>query len=217
MSFRNDFDHSSIESHYNDQHYNELVQHMKLREGYRLDAYYDTADPPELTIGIGHKVTGEERDENGRLLNLKEHDVVSPELVQKWFDEDISEALYAAKSQASMLGLDDNPEFINALTSVNFQLGTQWHVYKFPKAFGYMKEGDFEEAALEIRRNGQGVEPSKWLEQTPKRVGDFQEALMDVHHHLHPECNQDMKVADGTISYDQFVRENHPDWLSSSI
>ena len=65
-----------------------------------------------------------------------------------------------------------DPEFIIALGSVNFQLGTRW-MDKFPSAYRALASKDYDEAIRQVStgsgRNGQ----SKWKEQTPVRVEDF--------------------------------------------
>lgn len=93
---------------------------------------------------------------------------VTKELADKWFDEDSKEARGAAEKQASQLPFC-TPELFAALVSVNFQLGTGW-TKKFPKTWGLIVAGKFDEAAWES-------ENSLWAKQTPVRVRDLQRAL----------------------------------------
>ena len=66
----------------------------------------------------------------------------------------------------------DDADFIIALGSVNFQLGTRW-MDKFPSAYRALASKDYDEAIRQVStgsgRNGQ----SRWKEQTPVRVEDF--------------------------------------------
>lgn len=120
-----------------------------------LKVYKDSLG--KLTAGYGHLIKpGEE--------NLK----ITQELADKWFKEDIKEALEAAKVQASKLPYFTQ-ELQDVLVSVNFQLGTGW-TSKFTKTWGLMVKGEFDKAALE-------VENSLWHKQTPVRVRDLQRAL----------------------------------------
>ena len=56
-----------------------------------------------------------------------------------------------------------------ALASVNFQLGIGWNK-KHKETWKKLRRGDWEEAALE-------ASDSKWFDQTPTRVEDFQRAI----------------------------------------
>jgi hypothetical protein len=85
-----------------------------------------------------------------------------------WLKEDSAKALGAANKQAEELGITDR-KFIEALGSVNFQLGTEWNtIHK--KTWELIKDGDYKAAAKEAAN-------SKWNTQTPTRVEDFQRAL----------------------------------------
>lgn len=128
---------------------------MKRREGLELRWYKDSLG--KTTGGYGHL--------------QKPHEaglVVTKELAEKWLAEDMQVAMKAARLQASKLPFSSQ-EFEDVLVSVNFQLGTGW-TEKFPKTWGLMMSGKFEEAAWE-------AENSLWAKQTPVRVRDLQRAL----------------------------------------
>lgn len=80
----------------------------------------------------------------------------------------------AARAQAAEAGITD-PDFVAALASVNFQLGTGWNRGKngFVKTWALIRKGDYAAAADEVAR-------SDWYEQTPRRVIAFQEALRSL-------------------------------------
>jgi GH24 family phage-related lysozyme (muramidase) len=140
-----------------------LRKKLVAAEGEKLEVYQGEKDKPGvLTVGIGHKLTPEE------LKSFSEGDVVTAEQVQAWYEKDSEKALKAATEQAEEVGAKD-PEFVAALASVNFQLGTNWKG-EHTQTWKLMKEGKFEEAADEAAN-------SKWNTQTPERVEAFQDAL----------------------------------------
>ena len=140
-----------------------LREKLVAEEGEKLKVYQgEKDDKGTLTVGIGHKLTEEE------LKTFSEGDDVTPEQVQAWYEKDSKKALGAAKKQAKEIGAD-SPEFMSALASVNFQLGTNWKG-EHKETWKLMKAGKFEEAAEEAA-------DSEWHGQTPKRVEAFQAAL----------------------------------------
>jgi len=144
-----------------------FLEHLKDREGYRDDVYLDTLKKP--TAGVGHLLTKEEQ----QMYQI--NDKVPTELIEEWLQKDSKKAVTAAFKQAQDLGIQDGA-FIEALGSVNFQLGTNWK-QKFPSAYKALKEGNYQEAINQIS-TGSGVEgQSKWKEQTPTRVEDFKVAI----------------------------------------
>lgn len=128
------------------------------REGYRNIVYKDTEG--YLTVGIGHKVLSTD--------GLKLGDKISDEKVESLFKKDMDTAFAAALSQARDLGRY-TPEFIAALTSVNFQLGTNWPAV-FYNTYPLLKGGNWREAINNLNM-------SKWAAQTPVRVADFTNAI----------------------------------------
>lgn len=143
-----------------------LRPHLQQAEGERLEVYQGQKDKEGvLTAGIGHRLTPKE------LKKLSKGDPVTPEQVQAWYEEDSKKAVGAAVKQSKELGVE-NPEFMSALASVNFQLGVNWK-REHKQTWKLMKEGKFFEAAEEAAN-------SAWNTQTPERVEAFQEALLDV-------------------------------------
>jgi GH24 family phage-related lysozyme (muramidase) len=127
-------------------------------EGYRRDVYLDSQGNP--TVGIGHKVLPSD--------HLKVGDIITDGQVEDVFRKDASSALAAAHQQANQAGIDD-PSFISALASVNFQDGPYWRG-TFPKTWSYIMSGQYEDAARELGND-------KWARETPSRVAAFQAAL----------------------------------------
>lgn len=141
------------------------LKHLTDREGSKEMSYEDSLG--HLTGGVGHKLTKEERDEytEGTLI---------PESVRnRWLAEDSTGAYNAAIKQADELKYQ-NQNMIEALASVNFQLGTSWRK-KFPSAWEALKKGKYDEAIRQVKYNKK--EPSKWSTQTPKRTNDFISAI----------------------------------------
>ena len=157
-----------------------FMKHLKDREGFKENVYLDTLDKP--TAGTGHLLTAEEN------ALYKVGDKISPETTNQWLKQDSSKAYSAGLSQAKELGIEDQG-MIEALGSVNFQLGTGWRD-KFKGTWSAMQSGDFNLAASEAmfkkpseggnvfsmdRKQQQGT--SSWAQQTPQRVQDFVGAL----------------------------------------
>ncbi len=140
---------------------------VKQREGDKNYVYRDSRG--FLTAGIGHKLTPKESK------IYKEGDPISIKKKMKWFKEDTEEAWIEALSQATKTR---NLDLVEPLFHVNFQLGTNW-IDKFPKTWNYLLEQNYEAAIKEVALNNSGG-PSLWLQQTPKRVKDFQQGLQEV-------------------------------------
>ncbi len=138
----------------------EIIEHLKLREGWREVVYFDSLGFP--TCGMGHLLT---KTENKK---YKVGETVPKAILEGWAKADSKKAYLAALAQAKELRIRDR-NFIKVLTSVNFQLGTAWNT-KHKKTWGFMTAHKWEEAALE-------AEDSRWFKQTPVRVRDFQAAL----------------------------------------
>ena len=132
-------------------------RHAMLREGKRNYVYNDSLGKP--TCGIGHLVL--------KCDNLNIGDKVSENRIQAFFEMDSQKAMTLAVSQARELG-HFTPEFIAALTSVNFQLGNWSKVFK--TSYPLLKQGRFTEVIANLN-------VSKWAKQTPVRVKDFVEAI----------------------------------------
>lgn len=141
----------------------EVIDHLKLREGWRTTVYMDTRK--FLTVGMGHKLTRSE------LQKYSEGDTVPKATLDAWAQADAKVAYDAAVSQAAMAGITDQ-NLINALAAVNFQLGTSWYT-EHKKTWAHIMGHRWEEAARE-------VSDSAWYSQTPVRVKDFQAALRSM-------------------------------------
>ena len=131
---------------------------LALREGKRLRVYPDSLGKP--TVGIGHLVT--ERD------GLKIGDTITEERCSQLFDADVQSALNAAMIQAAETGIETN-EWVAALVSVNYQLGTGW-TRKFPFTWQALKARNYDRAIYNLN-------VSHWATQTPVRVADFIAAI----------------------------------------
>jgi GH24 family phage-related lysozyme (muramidase) len=134
-------------------------------EGSHSKVYKDSQQ--HLTVGIGHKVVDSDHLSPGQEIGAPQ--------IDQFFQQDGAAALQAAHAQAAEAGIAD-PNFIQHLASVNFQLGPGWRA-KFPKAWGMIKTGDYAGAADEIAKASKPGQPSDWYKQTPKRVVAFQQAL----------------------------------------
>jgi lysozyme len=138
-----------------------IVEYLKPREGWRDEVYLDTEGNP--TVGMGHLLTTEQR------ATYDIGDRVPHNLLVIWAATDSTKAYSAALSQAEELGLARLTNFVTVLTSVNFQLGTQWRK-KFPMTWEAMKNGKWASAVSMIG-------DSRWAAQTPSRAQDFIEVL----------------------------------------
>ena len=146
-----------------------FLNHLTLREGFENYVYLDSLK--KLTGGTGHLLTTEE------LLKYKSGDKIDKAVTTAWLEKDAAKAYDAAILQAREAGITDQ-DFIEALGSVNFQLGTGWRG-KMKNAWKAIKDGKFDEAIDEIQfKSGEkGTEKSAWFKQTPVRVEDFSTAL----------------------------------------
>jgi len=147
--------------------YQEFLEHLELREGNVDHVYLDTLNKP--TCGVGHLLSIEECGEYEIGQN------VSQTTRDKWLEEDAQKAWDAAAQQIQDLAIED-PKFIVALGSVNFQLGTRW-MNKFPSAYKALSSKDYDEAIKQVSTGSGKDGQSRWKEQTPVRVNDFVEAI----------------------------------------
>ena len=138
------------------------IAEIKAQEGLKLEVYKDTLGNP--TVAYGHLVLASD--------GLKVGDTITQEQADALLVKDYDKAFGAAVTQATELNKID-AEFIAALTSVNYQLGTGWRS-KFPNTWGMLKAGD---AAGAI----QNLKVSKWNEQTPVRVSAFVGAIQNTY------------------------------------
>jgi len=130
---------------------------LRAREGVELEIYDHEG---VLHGGVGHKLVGEE------LKKYKLGDPISEELSERWLKEDSEEAWKTAGEKAKKL---KKPEFQSILAPLDYQLGGSWHK-DHKKTWKLLQKGDYKGAAVEVK-------DSKWFEQSPTRVKDFQQSL----------------------------------------
>ena len=150
--------------------YELFITHLMKREGYRNEVYEDSEG--HLTVGVGHLVRPHDE--------LKLGDTISHEQVYAFLHEDAKSAFDAAHEQMNELGIN-NTNFLIALGSVNFQLGTGWRD-KFSNTWNMIKNGQYQDAI-------DNLEKSKWNDQTPVRVDDFQYALRLLEHDIEQKAS----------------------------
>lgn len=138
-----------------------FLDHLLEREGYRNTVYRDSLGKP--TVGVGHLVLPED--------NLRVGDTISDERVRELLESDAQKAYKAAVEQANELGINDS-DFVIALGSVNYQLGTGWR-NEFSRTWAHMEDGNYDQAIANI-------ENSLWSRQTPVRTADFTNAIRDI-------------------------------------
>ena len=149
------------------EYFKNFTEHLRLREGYREDVYLDTLGNP--TCGVGHVLSSAEN------AQYAVGDTIDTAVLDRWLEEDSEKAWNAAAQQLQDLNIE-KPEFIIALGSVNFQLGTQW-MNKFPSAYKALQNKDYDEAIRQVSTGSGKDGQSRWMEQTPVRVKDFIEAI----------------------------------------
>jgi GH24 family phage-related lysozyme (muramidase) len=148
-----------------------FIQHLASREGVVYQSYNDSLG--KLTAGVGHLLTEEEQKKYPKGTQIPQSQV------QVWLKQDTSKAIKAAKAQAKELGIKDS-KFVEALASVNFQLGTEWAT-KFPSAWENLKAKDYVGAIAEVQYVKEGSRTkSDWNKQTPERVNDFVSAIKQL-------------------------------------
>ena len=142
----------------------DVLDHLKLREGDNPLMYPDSENNP--TFGIGIKANKKEQ-------GLYPLGTKVPKLYRDMRLAQESQRAYKnARLQTTQIGQGTNPEVVKALTAVNFQLGTSWHKIH-TDTWDLLKQNKWREAAIE-------AEDSDWFKQTPIRVRDLQKALMNI-------------------------------------
>ena len=149
------------------EYFKNFTEHLRLREGYREEVYLDTLG--KATCGTGHLLSPAEN------AQYAVGDTIDTAVLDRWLEEDSEKAWNAAAQQLQDLNIE-KPEFIIALGSVNFQLGTQW-MNKFPSAYKALQNKDYDEAIRQVSTGSGKDGQSRWMEQTPVRVKDFIEAI----------------------------------------
>tara|TARA_R100000781_G_C4035232_1_gene111995 strand:+ start:82 stop:735 length:654 start_codon:yes stop_codon:yes gene_type:complete len=151
-----------------------FISHLEHREGSVSKSYLDSLG--KLTGGVGHLLLEDEKKIYPKGTKIPK------DVRERWMAKDSIKAWDAAVEQASDLGVSEHGQFIEALGSVNFQMGTNW-MKKFPSAYKALKSGDFKEAIDQLewvnpRKKEKGA--SNWKKQTPVRVKDFVEAIKEL-------------------------------------
>ena len=151
-----------------------FLDHLDDREGNIDKSYLDSLG--KLTGGIGHLLLEDE------IKKYPKGTRIPREVREGWIQKDSVKAWDAAIDQAADLGVSEHEQFIEALGSVNFQMGTNW-MKKFPSAYKALKTGNFHEAIDQLewvnpRRKEKGA--STWKKQTPVRVRDFVNAITEL-------------------------------------
>lgn len=141
----------------------EVGEHLSLREGFRRQVYLDSLGKP--TAGTGHLLTREER------ARYPVGATVPDAVLERWRQQDSQHAYAGAVQMAIQIGYEDQ-ELVNALTAVNFQLGTAWNTIH-RGTWRLLAAQNWEQAAKEAA-------DSSWFAQTPVRVIDFQRVLLSI-------------------------------------
>lgn len=141
----------------------DAMDHLALREGFRNKVYKDSLGYP--TVGTGHLLTPSQRQQ------YPVGSTVPNNVLRQWLKEDSTKAYNAAYQQIRQIKSDHQP-LLDALTAVNFQLGTAWNK-TFKGTWSKLLANQWEAAAL-------GCADSLWFKQTPVRVIDFQRVLLQM-------------------------------------
>ncbi len=139
----------------------DVLNLLKLREGYSTTVYLDTVGVK--TAGIGHRLLPADLAEYPNVGSE-----VPEEVIMHWFSEDVGKAYTAALEQASDLHIADG-HFIAVLTSVNFELGVNWRD-KFVSTWHLLMTRQWAQAAKHI-------DSSLWARQAKVRAEDFAKAI----------------------------------------
>ena len=138
--------------------YQKFLDLLRDREGSNNTVYLDSRGFP--TVGIGHLVKPED--------HLKVGDRITDAQANAFLQQEGQQCFRTAQKQAAEIGVTD-ANFIVALSSVNYQLGTGWRS-KFSQTWDKIAHGDIAGAK-------EAVANSAWARQTPTRVKDFENAL----------------------------------------
>jgi lysozyme len=106
---------------------------LKLHEGLRLKPYFDTAEPPRLTIGYGHNLTD-------RGITHAQADAI--------LDDDIFDASAALSSRFPWVEVLDEVRRA-VLVDLVFNIGIGG-LATFRNTLGLIKDGDYTEASRQM-------------------------------------------------------------------
>ena len=120
-------------------------------EGKKKKLYKCTAD--KWTIGVGHNI-----EDNG----------LSEAAIQFIFEEDLSTAI--AECHRNIIGWENMPGTVQeALVNLVFNMGIN-RLMQFKKTLGYLRHGEFEEAADELL-------DSRYARQVPSRAQEVSDMI----------------------------------------
>lgn len=132
--------------------------YLVAEEGRRNRAYLDSRGV--LTVGIGHAITANDGE-------WSVGDLITEESIDELFAYDVAKAFNAAVDQAKEINRY-NAVMVARLTSVNFQLGTNWRA-KFPNTWSLIKTGTPDTIIKAVKN----IKDSAWASQTPSRAYAF--------------------------------------------
>ena len=101
--------------------------------------------------------------------------VLPSNTTDEWLRNDAQISIKAAQKQAKEYDVSSG-RFIEALGSVNFQLGENWQK-KFDKADKALKAKNYDEAIKQVSTGKKEGSVSLWKKQTRNRVEDFVNAI----------------------------------------
>jgi len=132
-------------------------------------SYRDNAKEKNLTGGVGHLLTSEEKK------LYPEGTAIPQAVVDKWFAEDIK----VAESDVEAL-IPNAPDEVKSIAiNMAFQLG-RTKLSKFEKTLLLLEEGDFKEASKEML-------DSDWAKQTPNRAKRLSKRMKALATKANPE------------------------------
>jgi len=130
---------------------------VKKREGEVLRWYLDSLG--KKTGGVGH------------LWRKGDPESIDQKVSAEWLEKDLAGARKAAQKQFNQLPFQTQ-DLYDVLVSVNFQFGNDFDT-DFPATWEMLKNGYYSKAA-------DALQATKWNQQTPVRVKDFQNAIRDA-------------------------------------
>ncbi len=153
--------------------FDSFIALVRKREGYSETVY---PDGDGRSVGIGHHIK-----ETDPEWGLKVGDKVSRQRIMELFHQDAEKAFESAIEQAKEANIDA-PDFIGALASVNFQLGTEW-TKEFYKTWPAIKNGDYIMALKNLEKSQWNIgkkdqNGNLLVKGTKERVDDFQIAII---------------------------------------
>lgn len=163
------------------------IDNLIQREGNELESYKDSLG--NETIGVGHLITSEEK-ESGSVYGIDISNGITEEQSKEILKKDLEKHNKEADRVMEDLGIDKSKlseDQISALRDMNFQLGSGTQ-RDFKTTLGHIRDGNYEAAA-------KSVASSRWAKQTPVRVRDFQERIVNLKQE-EPQIEEESKKQD---------------------